>query len=249
MKKLFLFLLLWAIGVSSYAQKPLIKGVRSVARANTISQTVLRANIQAAAHQAANPLQPARISNFPGKPLVYIQLTQPAQTSVLSVRVLDNHELPQQLFSKEGLAFFPDSFSAKKGVLRRGMSLRRFSDLEHILSHGLEIEKVRTYKREIFFSSLRYTPLRYSIHCAEASHHEFPVLIQIKTTRDFLDKTHMRKDAPYTFATSWDIPAEFLTNVAIFLEINEKPGWYKVTLENDKLVLSPIPSHFIERMK
>lgn len=42
----------------------------------------------------------------------------------------------------------------------------------------------------------------------------------------------------YDYFVMQDIPPSHFNHVMIFLKVNEKPGWYRVTLENGDLVFT-----------
>ncbi len=121
----------------------------------------------------------------------------------------------------------------------RGMVLSDLFALKEVLTKGLEWKKTN-YNR-IFAS--RY--LSVALDHAYINHGQLPVLVQIPETDRLIFNNVMDGDN-WTVSFGRDIPADALARVMVFLKIGEKPGWYDVKWQDDKLVFSRVPTDLDE---
>ena len=133
--------------------------------------------------------------------------------------------------------FVPRDFINQTPSLYRGMAIADLVELKNILVNGLETNKTN-FKKKVFTA---YDPLTAVLY-ARPTHlfnenANLPVLIKIPIT------ALLEQYAPESFATAQafrqNIPAAAISDVWILLEVNKKADWYKVALEDGKIVLFP----------
>ena len=116
--------------------------------------------------------------------------------------------------------------------LFRGMPLTDLNEIIHILSEGLEVEKTG-YER-IYVAASYLTAERY----AETFGGKIPVFVVMENEDvvDYLERDILfPEDGIYSSPT--DIPAEAISHVFAFLEINGKLAWYRVVLQDEMIFL------------
>ena len=199
----------------------------------------------------ATPTQHIKITNLPGEPLVKLGGTVDDAPTVLSARMLAGADSWHFIRPTDAIGryteqtFLPKDILENKESFYRGMRLGKLDDIKNLLINGLEVNK-SNYSGEIYASLQISIPLYYATMGSE----NLPVLIQIpatETLRSYAPEAFPTEDryAAKAFQTGEvcifrrDIPAHFISNVWVFLEVNGKPDWYKVTLENDELVFVP----------
>ncbi len=188
--------------------------------------------------------QHIKITNLPGEPLVKLGGPLSAANNGVSTKYLKAHVFGSDtrastLFPQGWLGntlYVPSSWQYRdKNFWYRGMLLHHTEELKNILINGLELDKTR--HAGIFASSEILTALLYAANDVP-TFMALPVLIRIPKTSQLSTPA-----MPCGLALfSQDIPANFLTDVMVFLEVGGKPGWYKVTLENGELVFTPVSS-------
>ena len=250
MKKSLLIVCLIACISPAFAQGgKVIKAGAQAARGTTaLTQQVSR---QVAKHVGATShvILPLQFVNLPASgtaPVVPAQLIMtPAEAQKLTLAP-DAKLVHAEFFSPRKFERHMKEFddlglyivvNVRHPTFYRGMVLSDLSSLRDVLTKGLERKKTN-YNR-IFASRYLSAALDY----AYINPGQLPVLVQIPET-----------DCPFfnvgedIWSTSFsrDIPADALARVMVFLKIGEKPGWYDVKWQDDKLVFSRVPTDLDE---
>ena len=188
----------------------------------------------------ASQVRLAQITNLPGQPTVQVQLPQTAvaDSPVLSARILPSLEVYKSVsLAGSRQLYVPDVFAETKDVLYRGMRLTKLSDLENLLLRGLEIR--RTAYSELYFAYAFSRAMDYALPMSvtEKAAGDFPVVVKVPVT------TELPVSCTGVNAQAYkDLPAEFISDVMVFMEINGRTDWYKAIAENNKLVLISVPT-------
>ena len=215
----------------------------------------LKARVQSAISRTRVPITPPnvphiQITNLPKQPLVKLGGTADNAPAVLSARMLpgadswDIIRLTDDIGAYTGQTFLPKDILENKESFYRGMRLEKLDDIKNLLINGLEVNK-SNYSDKIHASLQISIPLWYATMGSE----NLPVLIQIPATEvlhSYAPEAFPTEDryAPKAFQTGEecvfrrDIPASFISNIWVFLEVEGKPDWYKVTLEDGELVFT-----------
>ena len=251
MKKLLVLSLFCLCVCPSYAQKgKMIKGALGgrAALTDAVTRQVAKQTV------AASQMRLAKITNLPGQPTVQVRLPQTAvsDSPVLSARILKPSELYKNIESKTGMQLYmPDEFYGKEEAAYRGMRLDGWDDLKNLLVNGLQIE--RTHYRMIYASKKSsVVALSYAVPTREAlifesfldGEYQLPVIVKIPLTNEVLS-FHEPDQRTGWLTFRQDIPSSMISDVMIFLEINGKPDWYKVTLEQGNITFTPAPSRYV----
>lgn len=199
-----------------------------------------------------------QIMNLPNKPLVKLGTPLTVKNGVpgnpfpiLQARILSGEENFKHLILP-GSGFFPpvyvpEALNTQEESGFRGLKLYNLQDVQHILEHGLEYNKVTEEMRyKIYFANGVYRAADYITD--GSSYLELPTLVRF---RILPDKSNMYAsislfcDLNYYY---WfrNIPPGYIRDVMVFLEVGGEPGWYKATLENGALVLTPAPSRIFK---
>ena len=132
----------------------------------------------------------------------------------------------------------------------RGMQLSTLDDLKNLLVNGLERSR-SYYDGDIFVSPEPYIALNHALPRLWDTWNgkmqvDLPVLVQIPVTEQLLLENAPKSLGPRWIFNRRDVAAYLISDVWVFLEVNEVPGWYKATLENDEVVLSPVPGEWLD---
>lgn len=237
MKKLLVLGLLCLCVCPAFAQKgKMIKGALGGRAALTDAVTRQAAKQTVTASQ----VHLAQITNLPGQPTVQVRLPQTAvaDSPVLSARILSSLEVYKSVsLAGSRQLYVPDVFTETKDVLYRGMRLTKLSDLENLLLQGLEIR--RTAYSELYFAYIFSMAMDYALPriVDKSIDGAFPVVVKVPVTTELpISCTGVNAQA-YK-----DLPAEFISDVMVFMEINGQADWYKAIAENNKLVLISVPT-------
>ncbi len=171
-----------------------------------------------------------QIVNLPGQPAVHLQPQIPAESAVVSARMVNGEEFMSVVFPgglETNQMFIPSNLSSPSPVGYRGIPLNDIGELRNILENGLEAQLSADGK--MFFSGQLRTSLLFSKHVKE----KIPMIVQFRVPEDMLLYKYS-----YDYFVMQDIPPSHFNHVMIFLEVNGKPGWYRVTLENGDLVFT-----------
>jgi len=183
----------------------------------------------------------AQITNLPGQPAVQVRLDSPSTLSssdILPARVLPSIQIYKSIsLVRHNQLYLPRAFTETKNVLYRGMRFTNLSDLENLLLQGMEIRS--TGYSEIYFGYIPSTALGYALpwKVDENVNGEFPVVTKVPVTPQL-----PVLQTGVTAQVYKDLPAEFISDVMVFLEINGRADWYKAIMENNKLVLISVPT-------
>ena len=219
---------------------------------------VSSAAVQRALVCATAPVQTLRISNIPGKPAVRFG-GQPL--SACKARLVAPKKVHQLFFPKSavgerfsaGKMFVPHGLLGQEKSVYRGMALQ-LPELKNLLTNGLEIHKSLVH-RKVYTALEPVIALTYAnpAGCYIAGREKkdtFPVLVKIPFVAE------LGKYAPHLESDIWqghlileqDLPAHFISDVWVFLEVNGQPAWYKAVLQEGELVLLPAPGELRERL-
>ena len=114
--------------------------------------------------------------------------------------------------------------------LYRGLHLSDLKEVSYILQHGLTLDKTG------------YNSIYMTANPAVARHYakvEKGIPVVVMMDRSALAGSLRRGNLSEPYAEK-DVPAEAVLRVFVLLDINGTPGWYKTTLENERLVFMPV---------
>jgi len=114
--------------------------------------------------------------------------------------------------------------------LYRGLHLSDLKEVSYILQHGLTLDKTG------------YNSIYMTANPAVARHYAkvergIPVVVMMDRSALAGSLRWGNLSEPYA---EKDVPAEAVLRVFVLLDINGTPGWYKTTLENERLVFKPV---------
>ena len=185
------------------------------------------------------PVKTLKIRNLPLRPRVHIAADiPPAPHGKSSIRLVPPRQVYPLIYRLgERKMFVPQDFVNRTNALYRGMAITDLDELKNILTNGLETDK--SYHHKKIFTA--YEPLTAVLY-AQPTHRfnakaDLPVLIKIPLTPALEQYTSDRFETARAFRQN--IPAQAISDVWIFLEVNKKADWYKATLENGEIVLLP----------
>ncbi|MBO4675904.1 MAG: hypothetical protein J5601_07480, partial [Elusimicrobiaceae bacterium] len=199
------------------------------------------------------PVSHIQITNLPDKPLVKLGGTTKNTPAVLSARILSGDENYKRLYSREGWfppVYVPEALNTAEESVFRGLKLYNLASIQNILTNGLEYDRVATgMEDKIYFSGGVYRAAGYiTWHKSKYSpYNVIPTLVRLALPAD-------RSDI-YAHSILWafdyyyqvrNIPASYIQDVMVFLEVDGKPDWYKVTLEDGELIFTPAHSRVFE---
>ena len=123
----------------------------------------------------------------------------------------------------------------QESSLLRGMVLKTPQDLKNLLTNGMPIDRTRydcIYATRYLSAALDY---------ASNNAGYFPVIVQMPVTDEFSSR-YLRGGSVdgVEFSLYRDVTPRHISKVMVFLKIG-KPGWYDVTLQDEKLVFSRVP--------
>ncbi|MBR4682466.1 MAG: hypothetical protein IKP06_04100 [Elusimicrobiaceae bacterium] len=245
MKKILIMLfLVYCIG-PAFAQKGAGKAAQSL---TGLERQVARAAQKTVRTALAAEYVP--ITNLPGSPTVKFRLPFVAGVEKSTAALLAPDDVYPLVFSKGPRAtypkkmFVPQGFLSKNKNFYRGMKLVSLEDLTNLFKNGLELGKSVDFPDKIYATSEASFAVAYAM--PSTAYNSFweveanlPVLIKIPATEE------LRQYAPEVFryheTFRRDVPAQFISDIWVFLEVNGKPDWYKVVWQNGELVFTPAP--------
>ncbi len=235
---LLLVLYMWPVVTRAGGPFKAVKGIRQVNPAV----------VQRALIQASSPVQALRISNLPGRPVVQFYVKEPVVPIVRrppspKVYKLFFPENTESGFLK-GRMFVPQGLFGPQKAVYRGMALQ-LPELKHVLTNGLEPRKSLVH-RKVYTAFSPVTALSYANPAGRyiAGHEKknaFAVLVKIPFTPALqLYARNMGQDMKLgNIVFTQDLPALFISDVWVLLEVNGQPNWYKAVLQKGKLVFLP----------
>lgn len=223
-----------------------ITGVKAATRGAELAAGVTRKVAAQVIDQAAFS-RLAQIVNLPSKPPIKFRAEQvptAPYAAVAPVRLLTPLKMRKIVFDGEGL-YVPEKLgNSDEWLLFRGMQFNSLAELENMMRKGLEISK-SNYKNKIHTTpalniALGYTfPSRYS-SVAEEGKKIIPVLVTIPYTQAMERGNSFYADG-FQYVFEKDVAAQYMGDVFVFWALDKKPGWHKVTLENNELLFTPVP--------
>lgn len=250
-KNLFMLALWSLVTVSVSAQEnALIKAGSGLGTQSDIALKISQ-KIKLPASRVVLPLAfmnvpaPVETANHPFVPSVVVVPPQEvSKLTILPGNIVQGTALSTKYFNRH-MPEFDDldlyslvAFRENGASLYRGMVLRDLYDLKNILINGLEVNKTR-YDR-IFTTPYLSAALDYAAN----NYGYFPVIVQLPETNELLSRPHRRTiDEIFLYG---DIAPEHISHVMVFMKIGEKPGWYDVVWQEDKLVFSHVPTDLDE---
>ena len=249
MKKLLTFLLICsvvspAIAIPVGKVPVLMKGTKG-ALPKALSSTVIERMVENAVVHSALNVRPFQIANLPGKPIVQVDLVgKLASGLVTTVKILPRSYLFENIFirpqqSNKLEVFSPEDVSVNQAnLLYRGMMLKNMAEVKNLLANGLEVDKCRSHKdKGIFISSDPLRALRYAAPLEIQPYQNLPVFVKIPLVTDL--RPYVSRSYGEIFIIKKDIPAPFLLDVWVLLDVNGKPDWCKAVLKDGKLTFIP----------
>lgn len=252
MKNIFFIVVLTVLTLPTWAQSERVieGGADAVRKAETFRQVVsAEVAAQKGIAQQLPKLQPAKIINLRGQPLVQVQTDiSPATQEELSVRLLHVTEVANHAGDVAKQLSIPELLMQERFLWYKGLQLRDLRDVENILEKGLETW--RSPFREIFTSSSAKAALSYAF---PTSYWGMPNTLIIPAVVSILPESYdvqWKKFHPsklvYAHIIHRDIPASKIADMVLLLEIEGNKGWYKVELKDTKLILTPAPTVLVE---
>ncbi|WP_428075650.1 hypothetical protein [Candidatus Avelusimicrobium luingense] len=126
------------------------------------------------------------------------------------------------LMKEEGTHFF-----------YRGMRLASLEAIDHVLLHGLEVNKTA-------YNGIYMTPMLAVAEGYSGSTQGEIQVIVVLDSEAVID--HLKQDMPGEAYSERNIPPFAIVEVLAFLEINGKPEWYRVVLDDEGRVFIPLPA-------
>ena len=132
--------------------------------------------------------------------------------------------------------FAPRDLVGPEKALFRGMRMRNIADLQNLFINGLQTDRVILYSRKIFTSPDPLTALVYAVPNVGVDA-DLPVLVKIPLTPEVQSQI-LWEDYNRAFFGQ-DIPAAYISDIWVLLDVNGKPDWCKAVLRDGKPVLIP----------
>lgn len=242
MKKLLILSLFCFCVCPSYAQKNFWRGVthfkKPAAFETNIKAAVLRT--EAALKLPGSPH--IRIANLPGEPTVKLGGNVDNLPKLLSARMLSGKESYKGIKKNDTDIYLPVDLNTENPSFYKGLHLYDLKSIQNIFENGIEIDRVSDgmgYK--IYFSGYVGRTISFSTN-NDDENALLPTIIRFELPTWLDVYVHKRVWGPEDYIVHNDIRARYITDVMVFLEVNGKPDWYKVSLENDELIFTPAPS-------
>ncbi len=175
-------------------------------------------------------------------------LTKP--NAPTNLRILPDEELFKAISNDDEMKLFvPQPFTQTENVFYRGLRLQNTEELKNILARGMEIDK--THHEMIFVSPNVSVAMEYMFPRwwgVETSEDALPVLVKIPATEQLLTENPPEipsEDFGGRRIFYNNIPANNISDVAVYADVNGTSGWYTVTLNDGELVFTPAPAETI----
>ena len=250
MKKLLVLSLLCCCFSPVYAQRSNV-WPNLTELASQVRLRVERLAIQRQLRQSSGPY--LQIMNAPSRqPSVKLGTTMlPFNTHVspndiVPAKILKEREIAQSIFPGETLLsamYIPEALNTEEDVMFRGLRLYTLTSVQNILQNGIQYKKVSPeFERKIYFTGWVFRALNFA-YSAPVDTEILPTIVKFRVPKDdrnIYARNHIFSVDYYYWAE--DVRAEDIQDVMVFLEVDRKLGWYKATLENGQLVLTPAPS-------
>lgn len=247
MKKILVILLLVCCAGAGFAQKGTGKALRNLPK---VEEQIARVAAQKYVRPTIGVLESITIPNLPGSPMVKFHLPFVANAEKSTASLLPPDDVFPLVFSRGPRAMFPkrmfvpQGFLSKEKTFYRGMKLILLEDLVNLFQNGLELGKSVDFPKDIYVTSEGSFAVAYAM--PGTGHNQLfgveanlPVLIKIPGTEE------LRHYAPEVFkyreTFRRNVPARFISDIWVFLKVNDTPGWYKAVVENNELILLSVP--------
>ena len=250
MKKLLVLGLLCLCISPSYAQKNFWRGVTHWKKPAAF-ETNIKSAVSRTEAALKLPVAPhIRITNMPGQPMVKLGGAVDNMPKVLSARMLTGAECDNaiRVGYTEWLSplYLPLALNSEERAFYRGLHLNNLEAVKNILENGIELNEVSEETAsetgpKIYFSGYPRRVVRFSTKDDDA-HNLLPTIIRFELPSWYTVYEHKLLGGYKDYITRQNIPARYVMDAMVFLEVDGKPDWYKVTLENGELVFTPAPS-------
>lgn len=242
MKKFILTLLISLCACVSFAQKGKdLARVGQLVNRGVVAQTLVQKAVANNLERLAQDgVRLVKITNLPGEPVVPLKTGSSATSSgILSGRMLTGKEVSTQVFSERwSKVQVPLSFNREERVLFKGLRLFNLGQLAHILKSGLEIKKTRSpvvFVTNFFADAIGYSAALYG---------NMSVVVKVSVPPD--TKHILGKTWKHDYLFMQDVPADNILEAVAFMNVEGVNNWYKVILENGKIVLESTPNTVIK---
>lgn len=192
------------------------------------------------APRASSTLSGAAVSAAQVVPLATAVERQMAN-ALRKPRLLSSKEIKKILFPQGNgdLLYVPLPLNTPETAVYRGFALPDLDSLENIAKNGLELNKIQVenaIEYAIFTSHQLGLAFHHSLPLSDEKA-TIPVIVKIPVTKQC-------KPLGYNghFVFTRDVSAKHISEIMAFLEIDGKATWYKVSWQNDKMILAPAPS-------
>ena len=192
-----------------------------------------------------------RITNLPGEPLVKLGGAADNAPAVLSARMLSGAEY-RHLTNADNddwstPLYLPLTLNTEERSFYRGFNLNNLQAVKNILENGIEIDKVSEKTEEkIYFSGYARRAMQFSVRGDGDEYNLLPTMVRFNVPTWTNVYIHKLLCGLKDYIVHNNIRVGNIRDVMVFLEVNGKPGWYKVTLENGELIFTPAPSRVFE---
>ena len=192
-----------------------------------------------------------QIVNWVEKPSIRVQYVENGpvpfisteMAPVLTAEVLDWKTAAKYILpaGRDGdKAYVPTSFGQQKEpAFFRSIPLRRSSELKNLLVNGMELNKTASYFNGIFVADDATYALNYAVPW-QALYPSMPVLVRIPNTPELVAENALERRTHFSGVFHKDVKPRFMSDIWVFLKINNNPGWYKVILVDDEMVFIPV---------
>ncbi len=240
MKKWILLILVSLCVCPAFAQKGWGRVINGGAK-RLINPAAVERGASRASSQIPLFRHKTQLRNFPDSTPITIYASSAGQVTARAL-------LPDELRQRLSQLHAPEHFQENKRALYRGMKFDQLDDLKNLLQNGLEVKRT-FHPGEIWTSPDPGVACGYALpsswdYAPDKFATGLPVVVRIFHT-------------PYLFAQNqpdivWqnrvffrDIPARYIFDVDVLLGVNNKLGWYKVTLEQGNITFTPAPSRYV----
>ena len=257
-KRLGLILLFALLALPACAQRGGLKAWWQALRLRVaVARNVEEKSVQhiVVPEQGTTVLRRAQISNMMGSPIVQVRL--PANTvgqgsEILSARIVKPSELRDAVYLPPTKLYVPQAFAEDESAVYKGLRIKLLPELQHILEHGLEIDKTIFFKIHASYElgeSYRYM-FPPDNNWAEYENlpeitFDLPVVTRIPVTKQMLQENPFEEIYNCEVIFRRDVHPNLISGVMTFLDINGTVDWYQVVLENGKLTLVPAPTTIV----
>ena len=217
--------------------RALAKGTKGVVNASAVERGALRATSSFSQH--------IQITNLPGEPLVKLGGAVENTSAVLPARMLTGAEYRRITNADNDdwstPLYLPLALNTAQRAFYRGLSLNNLDAVKNILNNGLRVREVsRETENKIYFSGYARRAMQFSVRASGDEENLLPTMVQFNVPTYADVHVHKLLGGLKDYIVHNDIRS--IMDVMVFLEVDGKADWYKATLEDGKLVFTPVPS-------